>query len=124
MLTPDKRICFGVGNYVFLEVSHMRSVWRFNMKGKLAPRYVGPFQMLEMWNEVAYQIELPESLGAVYEVFHVSQPNKYLCVREGQILLKELTDKEDFTYKEYPIRILETAESAPKRRLFVKEKRI
>ena len=45
MLTPQKRISFDVGNYVFLEVPHMRSEWRFNMKGKLAPRYVGPFKM-------------------------------------------------------------------------------
>ena len=45
MLTPQKRISFEVGNYGFLEVPHMRSEWRFNMKGKLAPRYVGPCKM-------------------------------------------------------------------------------
>jgi hypothetical protein len=45
MLTREKRISFEVGNYVFLEVPHMRIEWRFNMKGKLAPRYVGPFKM-------------------------------------------------------------------------------
>jgi len=45
MLTREKRISFEVGNYVFLGVPHKRSVWRFNMKGKLVPRYVGPFKM-------------------------------------------------------------------------------
>jgi len=77
MLTLEKRISFEVGSYVFLEVSHMRSVWRLNMKEKLAPRYVGPFNMLKIQNEVAYQIELPESLGGVYDVFYVSQLKKY-----------------------------------------------
>ena len=79
MLTPEKRISSEVGNYVCLEVPHKRRVWRFNLKGKLAPRYVGPFKMKEIWNEVAYQIELPESLG-VYDVYQVSQLKKYLCV--------------------------------------------
>jgi len=58
----------------------MRGVWRFNMKGRLAPRYVGPFKMLEIRNEVVYQIELSESLGEVYDVFHVFQLKKYLRV--------------------------------------------
>ena len=110
MLTPEMRISSEVGNYVYLEVSPMRSVWRFNMKGKLAPRYVGPFKMLEIWNEVAYQIELPESLGGVYDVFHVSQLKKYLRVPEEHILLEELTVKGDLTYEEYPVKILEIVE--------------
>jgi hypothetical protein len=50
------------------------------MKGKLAPRYVGPFKMWKIWNEVAYQIELPESSEGVYDVFHVPQLKKYLGV--------------------------------------------
>ena len=50
------------------------------MKGKLAPRNVRPFRMQEIWNEVAYQIELPESSRGVYDVYHVSQLKKYLCV--------------------------------------------
>jgi len=50
-----------VGHYVYLKVSPMRSVKRFNMKGKLAPRYVGPFKVLQRHAEVAYQLELPES---------------------------------------------------------------
>jgi len=58
----------------------MRGVWRFNMKGKLAPRYVRLFKMLETQNKVTYQIELLESLGGVYDVFHMSQLKKYLCV--------------------------------------------
>ena len=83
----------------------MRSVKRFNMKGKLAPRYIGPFKILERHGEVAYQLKLPESLSSVHDVFHVSQLKKCLRVPEEQIPLEELV-KEDLTYEEYPIKIL------------------
>jgi len=87
----------------------MRSVKRFNMKGKLAPRYIGPFKILERCGEVAYQLEQPESLSGVHDVFHVSQLKKCLQVPEEQIPLEELAVKEDLTYEEYPIKILQTA---------------
>ena len=76
----------------------MRSVRRFNMKGRLAPRYIGPFKILERRDEVAYQLELLESLSGVHNVFHVSQLKKYLRVPEEQIPLDKLTVKEDLTY--------------------------
>ena len=50
----------------------MRGIKRFNVKGKLAPRYVGPFKVLERRGEVAYQLKLPENLSGVHNVFHVS----------------------------------------------------
>jgi hypothetical protein len=95
----------------------MRSVRRFNMKGKLAPRYIGPFKILERRGEVAYQLELPESLAGVHDVFHVSQLKKCLRVPEEQIPLEELTVKEDLTYEEYPVKILETVERVIKSRV-------
>jgi len=58
--TRRRELAFEVGDYVYLKVSPMRSVKRFNMKGKLAPRYVGPFKVLERRREVAYRLELPE----------------------------------------------------------------
>jgi hypothetical protein len=88
-------LTFEVGDYVYLKVSPMRSVKRFNMKGKLAPRYIGPFKIIERRGEVAYQLELLESLVGVHDVFHVSQLKKCLRVPEEQILLEELTVKED-----------------------------
>jgi hypothetical protein len=69
-------LTFEVGNYVYLKVSLMRSVKRFNMKEKLAPRYIGPFKIIERRGEVAYQLELPESLADVHDVFHMSQLKK------------------------------------------------
>jgi len=69
--TRRRGLTFKEGDYVYLKVSLMRSVKRFNMKGKLAPRYVGPFRILVRCGEVAYQLELLESLLGVHDVFHV-----------------------------------------------------
>jgi hypothetical protein len=95
----------------------MRSVKRFNMKGKLAPRYVGPFKVIARHGEVAYQLEFPENLSVVHDVFHVSQLNKCLHVPEEQIPLDELTIKEDLTYEEFSIKIVETAKRVTRSRV-------
>ena len=87
------------------------------MKGKLAPRYIGPFKIIERRGEVAYQLELPESLSGVHDVFHVSQLKKCLRVPEEQIPLEELTVKEDLTYEEFLVKILETAERVTRSRV-------
>ena len=115
--TRRRELVFEIGDYVYLKVSPMRSVRRFNMKGKLAPRYIGPFKILERRGEVAYQLELAESLSGVYDVFHVSQLKKCLRVSEEQIPLEELTIKEDLTYEEFPVKILETAERVTRSRV-------
>jgi hypothetical protein len=89
-------------------------VKRFGVKGKLAPRFVGPFKVLACkLGEVAYELELPESLSAVHNVFHVSQLNK--CHPEmadtplrDTIPLEEVQLESDLTYEEKPIKILET----------------
>ena len=70
---PKRReVTYEVGNRAYLRVSPLRGVKRFGVKGKLAPRYVGPFKILIRKGEVSYEIELPESLSAVHNVFHVS----------------------------------------------------
>jgi hypothetical protein len=51
----------------------MRGLHRFKVRGKLAPRYIGPFKILEQRAEVAFQLELPPQLSDVHDVFHVSQ---------------------------------------------------
>jgi hypothetical protein len=71
-----------VGDYVYLKVSPIRGVRRFGVKGKLALRYVGPYQIQAKRGEVAYQLNLAESLSAVHDVFHVSQLKKCLRVPE------------------------------------------
>jgi hypothetical protein len=63
---------FAVGDHVYLKVSPMRGMKRFGLKGKLAPRYIGPFPVLEKCGNVAYKLELPPSLAGVHDIFHVS----------------------------------------------------
>jgi hypothetical protein len=77
--------------------------------GKLAPRYVGPFQVLDHKGEVVYQLELPTQLSDVH-MFHVSQLKKCLRVPEEQIPMEQLDLGGDLSYSEKPIRILDTAE--------------
>jgi hypothetical protein len=108
--TRRRELTFTVGDYVYLKVSSMKGVKSFNMKGKLAPRYIGPFKILARRGEVAYQLELPENLSGVHDVFHVSQLKKCLHVPEEQIPLEKIVVKEDLTYKEYPVKILEIVE--------------
>jgi hypothetical protein len=71
-------------------VSPIRGVRRFGVKGKLAPRYIGPYQILSRRGEVANQLSLPENLSAVHDVFHVSQLKKCLRVLEEQLPVEGL----------------------------------
>jgi hypothetical protein len=82
----------------------MRGLCRFKIRGKLAPRYIGPFKILEQRGEVAYQLELPPQLLDVHDVFHVSQLRK--CFRVSE----ELTIGKDLTYQKYLVKILQTSE--------------
>jgi hypothetical protein len=63
---------FAVGDHVYLKVSPKKGMKRFEMKGKLAPRYIGPFPILEKTGSVAYKLELPPSLAGVHDIFHIS----------------------------------------------------
>jgi hypothetical protein len=88
----------------------MRGTRRFKVKGKLAPRYVGPFKIIIRKGEVAYQLELSPQLADVHDVFHVSQLKKCLRVPDEQLPMKELDLGGDLTYSERPIKIFDMAE--------------
>ena len=68
---------FEVGDHVFLKVMPKRGVVRFGKRGKLLPRFVGPFEILERVSTVAYRLALPPSMSGFQEVFHVSMLRKY-----------------------------------------------
>jgi hypothetical protein len=109
----DKRrrdLSFEIRDFVYLKVSPMRGTHRFRVKGKLAPRYVGPFKIIVRKGEVAYQLELPPQLSEVHDVFHVSQLKKCLRVSQEQLPMEYLDLGGDLTYSERPIRILDSAE--------------
>jgi hypothetical protein len=85
----------------------MKGVKRFGVKGKLAPRYIRPFLILEKCGNVAYKLELPSSLVGVHDIFHVSQLNKCLKTLMDVVLLKVAQLEADLTYPEHPIKILD-----------------
>ena len=108
--TRRRELTFEIGDYVYLKVSPIRGLRRFKVKGKLSPRFIGPFKVLERRGEVAYQLELPAQLSDVHDVFHISQLRKCLRVPEEQLPMEELNVQDDLTYEEHPVKILETAE--------------
>jgi hypothetical protein len=114
--TRRRELSFEVGDFVYLKVSPIRGVRRFGVKGKLAPRYIGPYQILARCGEVAYQLSLPENLSAVHDVFHVSQLKKCLRVPEEQLPVEGLEVQEDLAYTEKPAQILETAHRVTRRK--------
>jgi hypothetical protein len=109
----DKRrrdLSFEIGDFVYLKVSPMRDTRRFRVKGKLAPRYVRPFKIIDRKGEVAYELELPPHLSEVHDVFNVSQLKKCLRVPEEQLPMEYLELGGDLTYSERLIKILDNAE--------------
>jgi hypothetical protein len=93
--------------YVYLKVSPLRGMRRFKVKGKLSPHFIGPFWVFSWVGEMAYQLELPNSLSDVHNVFHVSQLKKCLCIPEEQLPMDELGVEGDLTYMEYLVEILD-----------------
>jgi hypothetical protein len=115
----DKRrkpLQFEVGDRVYLKVSPTKGVQRFGIKGKLAPRYIGPYEIKEACGPVAYQVELPPHMSAVHNVFHVSQLRK--CVRLPTEVLPEpdIEIEPDLSYQEYPVKVLDQKERSTRAR--------
>jgi hypothetical protein len=107
---------FEVGNHVYLKVSPMKGVKRFGLKGKLSPRYIRPFPILEKCGNVAYKLELPPSLAGVHDIFHISQLKK--CMKAlMDVVLPEVTPLEaELTYPEHPIKILDQKSQVTRRK--------
>ena len=105
-----RELCFKVGDHVYLKVTPFKGTQRFREKGKLAPRYVGPFRILVRRGAVAYQLELPKSLSTIHDVFHVSQLKKCLRVPIEATNYEDIDIQPNLSYKEHAIRILDRAE--------------
>lgn len=101
---------FEVGDQVLLRVSPTKGIVRFGTKGKLSPRYIGPFLILARVGKLAYRLELPESMNGVHDVFHVSMLRKYLKDPEHHIKLEPVTIEQDLTFEARPVKILEESE--------------
>ncbi|KAL0561587.1 hypothetical protein IC582_002021 [Cucumis melo] len=101
-----KDLDFEVGDKVFLKVAPMRGVLRFERRGKLSPRFVGPFEILERIGPVAYRLALPPSLSTVHDVFHVSMLRKYVPDPSHVVDYEPLEIDENLGYVEQPIEVL------------------
>ena len=98
---------FDVSDHVFLKVSLLKGVMRFGKKGKLSPRYIGPFEILRRCGIVAYELALPLELTAVHPVFHVSMLRKYLPDDSHVLQLPAIKVDPRMTYVEKPIAVLD-----------------
>jgi hypothetical protein len=105
-----RKLEFKVGDQVFLKVSPMKGVFRFDKKGKLSPRYVGPFEVNEIVGPVAYRVALPPELAGVHDVFHVSTLRKHIPDPSQVVNFKPLRVQENLTYEEMPIQIMDRKE--------------
>ncbi|GJX01159.1 putative reverse transcriptase domain-containing protein [Tanacetum coccineum] len=102
-----KPMVFQVGDKVMLKVSPWKGVVRFGKRGKLNPRYVGPFKVIERVGTVAYKLELPQQLSRVHNTFHVSNLKKCLSDESLVIPLEELRVDDKLHFVEEPVEVMD-----------------
>ena len=107
---------FKVGDHVFLKVMPKRGVVRFGKRGKLSPRFIGPFEILERVGIVAYRLALPSSMTGVHEVFHVSMLSKYTLDPAHVVDWGQIEVDTDGTFEEGPVCILDSREQVLRRK--------
>jgi hypothetical protein len=98
---------FAVGDEVLLKVSLTKGIVRFGIKGKLSPRYIGPYLITARVGSLAYRLQLPESMARVHPVFHVSILRKYIRDPELNIEADPIIIQQDLTIHAPPVRVLE-----------------
>ncbi|GJS43995.1 hypothetical protein Tco_0569038 [Tanacetum coccineum] len=114
----DKRrrpLEFEEGDQVLLKVSPWKCVVRFGKKGKLAPRYIGPFEILERIGLIAYRLRLPEELIGVHDTFHVSNLKKCLGNANLHVPLNEIKIDKTLHFVEEPVEIMDREVKSLKR---------
>ena len=99
-----------MGDHVFLRVAPWKGVTRFGKRGKLNPRFIGPFEILERMGVVAYKLALPPNMARVHNAFHISMLRKYVKDPKHVIEIELDEIAEDITYEEIPVRILDKKE--------------
>ena len=96
-----------VGDFVFLQIIPMCGVNRFGIKKKLAPRFTGPFRVMERVGPFTDRLDLPPHLSDIHNVFHVSMLRKYDPDPSQVVMWTEIPFREDMTYEEQPSMILD-----------------
>ena len=85
----------------------MKGVMRFGKKGKLSPRYVGPYMVIERIGNVAYKLDLPQEMTSIHNVFHVSMLKNYVPDPSHVLQPQSIQIQEDMSYEEKPVEILD-----------------
>ncbi|KAJ8751935.1 hypothetical protein K2173_000681 [Erythroxylum novogranatense] len=97
---------YSVGDRVFLWVSPWKGVLRFGRKGKLSPRYIGPYEILERIGPLAYRLALPSEMSQMHDVFHVSMLRRYRSDSKHVIPAQDIEIASDMSYVEEPVQII------------------
>ena len=95
-----KELNLEVGDFVFLKVSPMKGIQRFGVHGKLAPRFMRPFEIEKKIGNVAYKVKLPPHLSEVHDVFHISNLRRYVPDPRHIIQLEDLVIEPDLSFPE------------------------
>ena len=101
-----KDLEFEVEDQVFLKLSPRKGVVRFGKRGKLNPRYIGPFEIVDGIGPVAYILDLPKEFSRVHNVFHISMLCKYIPDSSHVLETPEIELRDDLSYEEQPVQIL------------------
>ncbi|WMV45707.1 hypothetical protein MTR67_039092 [Solanum verrucosum] len=104
--SQESPICFQSERAYSHKVSPMKDVMRFRKKGKLSPRYIGPYRISKRVGNLAYELELPSQLATVHLVFHISMLKKYMGDPSIIVPTKNIGIKDDLSYEEMPVQIL------------------
>ena len=108
---------FEVGDQVFLKVMPKRGVVKFGKRGKLSPRFIKPFEILERIGTVAYRLALPPSMSGVHEVFHVSMLRKYTPDPTHVVDWGQIEVYTDWTFEEGLVRIVDSCDQVLRRKI-------
>ena len=92
-----------MGDFVLLKISPWKGVIRFRKRGKLGPRYIGPFRVTARVGRVAYRLELPMELSQIHDTFHVSQLRNSIADKSAVVLLEDIQVDASLNYVERPI---------------------
>ena len=101
---------FEISDQVFLKISPWKGVLRFGKRGKLSPRYIGPYEIMSKVGPVAYKLKLPPELSRIHDTFHVSMLKKYIPNPSHVLSEQPVQLKENLTYEEIPVQIIDRKE--------------
>ena len=95
-------------DFVYLKASPIWGTRRFQVRGKLAPQYIGPYQIIEKIGAIAYRLELHLEMSGIHDVFHISQLKRCLRGPKEQAPMETMDLQLDLQYQERPVKILDT----------------